>query len=1669
MKSKVLKILVVMLLVITLTATNFILVGSSLISYAQDSIATNHQNVEFQAYFKDKEGKKVATLGESVTEEEIFLYLQIGVKREGYLNGQITINNSNFKLVDSDSSYINKIEGNTIYLNQINVGMAEEIKVKIKPMLKEEYTVGLLNMPTTIELTGTYKDKTEKDISIKASRELTFELVENIQKQDVLSNMEIITNKIVKVDGEEKRILQVSYNMGLKENQYPMKEIKAEVDIPKINNQEEEKAVNVTCNAYLNNMTDFNWDYSNGKLQLTLKNEAKNGTIKWKQQGSENVIITCLYEPDVKMQNVSFKTQEKVTLHNSKEIENNNSVSVEEEKDSILQIQANNSEEAMYKGKLYAGIDREYEVETQLKVNYAKAIENVVIQEDGSKYIANDLQEEANVSYVQTAISKEQFNELFGEKGEIVFYNQNKEKVGSIDAKAEADEDGYITVSYPENVQAIQAIATAPVTEGILELKHTKVIKQSGEIVKTAQELTNKVVTSYNVNSDEEKYTKGTLQETQTTIGLQDTVTSAKLEVNKQTLSTVVSNQIEIKAILVSNNEKYDLYKNPHLSIQMPEQVENVDINSIELLYENELKIANYELDGRTLHIYLEGQQTQYKNAVIDGATIVINATLQVNRKSATKDEQIVMNYQNEGAVLYENEGNTSSSIKIVAPRDLTAIQSIKELGVETLGDEQEKQILVPRGTESKALQTDIEVINNQEQAIENVRILGEFPTNNDENNMGIQVANTINVEQVPNAKVYYTQNSNATDDLNNSENQWTEEMQDNSKVSKYLITVDSIEPQSNLVGSYSFNLPADLEYNQEAKASYQVKYDNSITKVADEMKATDIEMQTGIGPKVDTKVTATVAGKEENGTVKNGEVIRYKIEASNTGTEDVSNVKVIGAVPEGTTMVEPESHYEYTGASYYQELENKTYEVTIENLKVGETVYKEYEVRVNQNTAGNTKLENVAQVQYGDVTKQAKVTNEVQKGDIRVTVKRITDRKIDLHTTETVRYFAIVENMSATQKQDNVKVKTNLPENLQVETVKLITNLGKEEVNEDDLYSAEEDEQPVQGANQDYELQEAEPSDITTEVIDYKDEIDVGTIEPGKAKVLSYSMVINKAKDKKDEINFSVEAKKGTDIYRSNMVTDNINNIEVAMSMADNTQSEYVKANDVIEYTIKVENKSNTTLENVDIRDEVPEQLTVQSVTMDNEEQEILEGNSVVVPVNVEQGGTSTIKIQAVVDYSENREKAEPITNVAYAELLGDTIATTSEINHIIQAEQKQEEPEEPSQEEPNQEEPNQEEPNQEDPNGNSGESGNNQEPSGKNTAPEVNGNSKQNDIESDKAISGLAWLDENNNGQKDASEKLISNVKVKLLNTQTNQFVKDESGKTLEATTNENGVYVLDKVAKGAYIVVFEYDNPEYGLTKYKAQGVPEKQNSDAMMNELQIGEEKEQVIATDILELKDENISNINVGFVKLQNFDLKLDKYVSKILIQNANGSTVREYNDATMAKVELDAKQVGATTAIIEYKIVVTNQGEVEGYAKKIADYAPSDLTFSSELNKDWYQSGNAIYNSSLANEKIQPGESKIITLTLTKSMTENNVGLVPNTAEIAEDYNELGIKDSNSTPNNREKAENDYGLAEVILSIRTGGVVYVVATIIAMLVLGIVATIIIKKKNEGNK
>lgn len=1625
MKSKILKICIATILILTMTMTNFVFVGAGLVTYAAEDVSTNNKNVEFEIGFEDENGNKSDNLEREFSNVDTYLYMKINVKKEGYFNGNISLENNNFILKDYESDFINKIDGNTIYLNQINAGTTAEIKIKIESIKDEFYDIGLLDCVTTAKINGIYRDSSQKDIEITSKREIKLKMTESNTGDSVLNEIKLITNKIQKIDGEEKRVVQFSWNMGLKENNYPISEIQSTLNLPEINGEFPEvvKVVNV------NNINKWDYKYENGVVTFNMKNEANDqNKVNWKTSGNENVILTCIYSKDANIKDARISSEEKVYLYDKAELSLKvNRSFIDENLDETIAIKSSNNETSIFKGKIYSKIDRQYVTDTYVDVNFAKPIDYIKVVENQPVYTNGENQQSANVVYNKTIISKEEFTKVLGDNGSVEIYNQNNESLAKITKDSQVDENGNFVIDYTgKEPSALQIRLSTPTSEGELKFEHTKTIKASEtDIVKSATQIETNITAEYNMEGNE-SFTEGSKKETVSKIDLQESKTEARIETNKDTLSTITKNDLQIKAILKTNSEQYELFKNPTLTIELPEQVESAEVSSVDILYGNGLELKNYEINGRNIKIYLQGEQTAYNEETVEGTNIIVNLTASVNKKSATSEEKINLTYSNEKAVNYENNGSASTNIKIVAPKDITAINSIEQLSVETFGQEDSKDVMLERGAEEKQVEVKSEIINNADSAIENVKVLGTLVTDSSKNNMGATVIEGLTAETA-NVKIYYTENENATEDLNNKDNGWTDSL-DISKAKKYLVQIDNIDVGQSVVLKHKIKIPANLEYNKEATTGYKVIYTNSQTKVSGEIKATDLKLQTGIGPNIETKLTGFIGGKEATGTVRNGEVIKYRVEVSNTGTADTGNISVKANIPEGTVLVEPEENFEYTGASYYKELDNKTYETTIENLKSGESIYKEFEVRVKTDIVAGTNLVNKAEVHYGDTSKQTnEITYTTAGATLRATVKQVTDTRLEITEGGVVQYYAIIENIS-NERQDNVKVRTNIPEGVTVERTMLITGMKKNDVSDDDLYepgSGETtNEEPREITEEELTIQENE---LKTEEIEYNDEIDIGSLEPGENKVISYDITINKLTNS-DRMYLDVIAldKQNTE-YRSNSLQSTVNITNILLNMVATPDNKYVKTGDQIEYTITVENKSSSKTSGLTISDNVPNQLTINKVTVDGQDMGQVQGNNLKILYDIAAGQTTTIKILTTVDYSADRDESEAITNVATAERYGEEIARTSEISHIIQS--------------------------------NDG------------NVDEGDNNVPDNDIaQGNRTITGVAWYDENANGQKDSNESTLSNIKVRLLNVETNNLVRDINGNTLEVTTNENGVYILDKIGNGKYIVVFDYDTTKYGITKYKAEGVSETNNSDVMLSDLTINGETKNVAATDILEIKDGNISDINLGLIQLKNYDLKLDKYVSKIVIQDSNGTTVKEYDNETTAKFELDAKKLNGTNVIIEYKIVVTNNGEVAGYARKIADYMSTELKFSSELNKDWYQVGNTIYSTKLANEIINPGETKEITLTLTKVMNENNTGLIPNTAEIAEDYNELGLLDSNSTPGNNLNGENDMGMAEVIISIRTGAVVYTTIAIIIVAILAVVAVVIIKKKKQlGDK
>ncbi len=208
------------------------------------------------------------------------------------------------------------------------------------------------------------------------------------------------------------------------------------------------------------------------------------------------------------------------------------------------------------------------------------------------------------------------------------------------------------------------------------------------------------------------------------------------------------------------------------------------------------------------------------------------------------------------------------------------------------------------------------------------------------------------------------------------------------------------------------------------------------------------------------------------------------------------------------------------------------------------------------------------------------------------------------------------------------------------------------------------------------------------------------------------------------------------------------------------------------------------------------------------------------------------------------------------------------------------------------------------------------------------------------------------------------------------------------------------------------------------------------------------------------------------VVIKTFDLSLLKYVSTVYVtedgKTKTTQTGNTGNDETdiIPKVEINRKKINSTVVKFGYTIKITNEGDIAGYAKEITDYVPEGLKFYSEDNKGWTDEGNNVISTRLLeNTLLQPGESAQVTVIFRWINGSTNLGLKTNTAEISEDYNEEGVPDRDSTPDNKVKTEDDIDDAQVLLSIATGLGIYIIKYVsVGLVILMVLGTGIIAIK-----
>lgn len=1641
--NKVIAIIVVMLL----TMSDFLFVGASTVSYAINNAKTNSANVEFSTYFLNQAGEKVEKIEEDINKGDLYLYVDVTVKNEGYFNGSVTFNNNNFNVKpEVMSNDIAEISGNKVTLKQINAGTTTTIKLAVEAIKNNTINIQDLNRKTNVVLEGQYINsknvEKSKKVDIKGNDSVEVNWVSNPNTANELTSR-VLTNNVYTVNGEEKKVLQILINNKITNNNYPVKNTTIDLTVPE---NVKDVSVHSRTNSATNSGVQFsnkNYNYNKAKNTLTInvENVDKNN-ISWNKNIQDTFVVTYTFDKDTNIQNSDVTINSTISIYDNKELKATNNVHINENIDGIVSYNVSSEEQVIYKGKLYTGEERNYNTTTEINVDYLDVADNISVKENTSSYMAQDISTKANIIYKESRINKNEFLKVFGEDGSIVIKDEKGTIVANINKDSGTDENGDIVISYYSDTYGVIFETTKPIALGTVKIRNIKTISNnnySREIINMLTGIKENIAGNYNKKEDITSESK---------IELKNITSNAKLNVGTTTLSALETNKkVKITTVLENNDESKDLFKNPVLKITLPKQVTNVQAKC-KLLYGNGLELGNAKIykenENNIIEIDLAGEQTKYNTETIEGTTVIIYADLELDKLSTSGEEQIKLNYTNEIATSLSDNGEESVNVKIVANEGIITTNNVKEYGIQTIGDQGKKNVGLELAKEAKDATINISTINNDGATVKDVKILGSFPTKK-EDNLNAKLTSGINVlSENKNVQVYYSNQENPTADLNASNNGWSKKGSAlNSK--SYLITVDEMAVGEKLEAEYKINIPENLVYNMGAKESYDVTYTNVNTNQEKTSSASTLDLTTGAGPELAIDIKATVGNdvvgegkveKDSTGeTITSGEIVKYEVTLKNNGNEDATNVELKEIIPAHTIAMELAKQDDGNGIGtpqvYLKELEDKEISKTIEKIAIGETKKVNLYIKADAQEEISEVVSNEITVKYKEREEKRYITNTIKNSNINLN-------------------FSDPESMEELEQGQETRLclnVNNVTENdLKNVNVEFITNDAFEVTKIETFDDSKLDDESYEG-----------------DVLENTNRIEIKNMSK-EMPIFVTVKAKNATTVKKGTIYAKVTENKN--VVRSNAISINVKAMKLSINLEATNAGESVKPSQEIDYQINVANeKGAIDISDLIIEDYLDNCLEVNSVQLNGKElsteeyslqnSEENEGQILTIEGELKSGENANILIKTKVNDEVQSYEDTEIVNDAKISVLDTVVASTDKVVHLLGATVK-DEPEgtKVTNNGGNNENPSNTNGNQN--NQNNSNNNNQENPSNNNQSQEPNNNSNQGE-EKTYTISGTAWLDANEDGKRDQEEEKLGDIDVKLVNLQTNSVTATEK-------TDEEGYYAFSKISEGKYLVVFGYDTEKYVPTVYQADGVQDSQNSDVeIINTVMEGTEQ-RVAATDTLEIINSSKSNIDLGLVEAKTFDLELSKTISKVTITNSEGTKTNEYDNVSLAKVEIAAKHLQNSTVVIEYKIKVKNNGELAGYVKNIVDYKPTDLTFNSSLNPEWYQEEGNLHTTSLANTKLEAGEEKELTLVLTKTMTESNTGLVNNTAEISEAYNNLGIDDVDSTPGNKQKSEDDMGSCNCIISVKTGVAITYITLTLSIIAVMAVGTYIVSRK-----
>ena len=474
----------------------------------------------------------------------------------------------------------------------------------------------------------------------------------------------------------------------------------------------------------------------------------------------------------------------------------------------------------------------------------------------------------------------------------------------------------------------------------------------------------------------------------------------------------------------------------------MPDGLVGGRLSSTQILNGNGLRIKNADAKGNVITIELEGKQTQYDlNNVSGGASIVMDIeNIDFKDTIATHTDKIeVTCTQGKEKVVAKQDVNIISKAGLLMLTNTTGFDN-KNTKLTSI-DNEIKVVEIENDVKAKEVVQTIDLVNNYDNNITNVEIIGRLGYTNNELNSTFDLMLTRPIE-INNAKVYYSTNK----DANYNHESWSEEFTSEAKAYKIEIENKEIISKGNTGMKLYFEIPANIQYNQETFVRTEVNYiynkkllsDSSTIGMetpANSLTVNSINYMTQLTSQEGNNipVSVVVTPKISQNYVHSGQRVTYTVKVINNGTEDLNNVVVEDIIPDNaiyTYVVEREGFV----ANYneiIQETETKSKQWTIENLKAGNTA--EFEIMLTMADV-TEEQEIVNTVKLTCNNKEVSTENKLQLKPSKIKVNLTTNAEgmvgVVYNAGDILQYQINLKNTSG-EKLKDIKVKFNLPDSL--------------------------------------------------------------------------------------------------------------------------------------------------------------------------------------------------------------------------------------------------------------------------------------------------------------------------------------------------------------------------------------------------------------------------------------------------------------------------------------------------------------------------------------------------------------------------------------------------------------------------------------------------------------